>query len=108
MSLDLMCFEVHLRVENHEFLLETLPVWAQEVVLAKVDFERVIVDVILLLPATLPSVANMAALVLVSAMSVQLVVPIKALATKATFRMSPEAALIHGTWVVVAELLMFP
>lgn len=77
-------------------------------VFLEVHFQRIIVDVVLLFPATIASIANVTAFVLVSAMSVQLVVPIKALATKATFRMSPEAALIHGTWVVVAELLMFP
>jgi hypothetical protein len=106
MGLDLMCFEVHLRVEDHEFLLETLPVRTQEVVFAKVHFERVVVDVVLLLPAALPSVANVAALVLVSTVSVQLVVSVEALPTEATFRVSSKTTLVFCARVVVAKLLV--
>jgi hypothetical protein len=106
MALNLMCFQVHLGVKYDKLLLETLPVRAQEMVLAEVDFQRVVVDVVLLLPATIASVADVAALMLVSAVGVQLVVPIEARVTEATFRMPPKAALVLCTRVVVAELLV--
>jgi hypothetical protein len=46
--------------------------------------------------------------VLLSAMAVELVISIESLLTKAAFGMSLEARLVHGPWVVVSELLMFP
>jgi hypothetical protein len=46
------------------------------------------------------------ALVLVSAVCIQLIVPVEALAAKATFGVAFEPALIDGTGVVVTKLLM--
>ena len=76
-------------------------------VFPKVHLERIVVDVVLLFPASsLPAVANVAALVLVSAMSVKLIVAVEALSAEATFRMSLEATLIYCSRVIVAKLLV--
>jgi hypothetical protein len=77
------------------------------VVFLEVDFERVIVDKVLLLSAAITPVADVAAFVFVSAMCVQFVISIEALSAETAFWMSLEATLIDGAGVVVAELLMF-
>ena len=108
MHFQLVCLEVHLRVKYNELLLHALSVWAQEVVFSKVHLKRIVVDIVLLLPApTVLTIADVAAFVFVPTMRVELVVPVEALATEATFRMSLESALIDRARVIVAELLMF-
>jgi hypothetical protein len=77
------------------------------VIFAEVILERIVVDVILLLSTTVPTIANVATLVLVSAVRVQFVVSIKAFPAEATLWVSLESALVNGTRVVVAELLVF-
>jgi hypothetical protein len=77
-------------------------------VFSEVNFEGVVVDKILLLPGTLAAVTDMAALVLVPTMCIQLVVSVEALTTEAALGMPFEAALIDRTGVIVAELLMLP
>jgi hypothetical protein len=104
-----MCLEIHLRVKYNELLVQAVSVWTQEVIFPKVDLEGVIVDIVLLFPAsTVSAIANVAAFVLVPTMRVKLVVSIESLATKATFRVSLESALIDCAGVVVAELLVLP
>jgi hypothetical protein len=78
------------------------------VVFPEVYLERIIIDIILLLPATsfLP-IADVAALVLVSAVSVQLIVSVKALSAETTLGMSLEATLVDCARVVVAKFLVF-
>ena len=70
MRFNLVSLEIHLRVEHNEFLLQALPVWAHEVVFPEMLFERIVVDVVLLLPAAILTIANMATLMLVSTMCV--------------------------------------
>jgi hypothetical protein len=107
--LQLMCLQVHLRVEYGKLLLQALSVRAQEVVFPKVHLKGIVVDVVLLLPAPIvSSIADVTALVLVPTMRVKLVVSVKSLATEATFRVSLEAALIDRSGVIVAKLLMLP
>ena len=65
-----MSLEIHFRIKHNELLLEALSVWARKVVFLKVQLERIVVDVILLLSAAFSAVTNMAALVLVPAMCV--------------------------------------
>jgi len=78
-------------------------------VFPKVHLERIIVDKILLLPATsFPTIADVAAFVLVPTMSVQLVIPVKTLSTKAALGMSLEAALVDRAGVIVAKFLVLP
>jgi len=106
MGLDLVCFQVHLRVEHDKLFLHALPVRTQEVVLAEVDLERVVVDIVLLLPVVVAAVADVAALVLVSAVCVEFIVSVEAHLAEAALGMSFEAALVDGTGVVVAEFLV--
>jgi len=68
--------------------------------------ERIVVDIVLLLSAPVATVADVTALVLISAVRVQLVVAVEAFSTETTFWVAFEAALVNGTGVVVAELLV--
>ena len=78
-------------------------------VLPKMYFERIIVDVVLLLPTpAVATVAYVATFVFVPAMCIKLIVSIEAFPAEATFRMTLEPALVDRTGVVVAKLLMFP
>jgi hypothetical protein len=70
MNLDLMRLDIHLRVENNKLLLEALAIRTQEMVLAEMYLKRIVVDKVLLLPAPFTAIADMASLVLVSAMRV--------------------------------------
>ena len=65
-----MSFEVHLGIEYNKLLLQALPVWTHEVIFPEMLFERIVVDIVLLLPAPLSSIADVAALVLVATMRV--------------------------------------
>jgi alkylated DNA nucleotide flippase Atl1 len=79
------------------------------VVFSEVDLERIVVDVILLLPtAAVSTIADVATLVLVPAMGVELVITIKTLTTEAALRVSLETALVDGTRIIVAEFLVLP
>ena len=77
-------------------------------IFAEVSFECIIVDKVLRVAAFIPSITNMTPLVLVSAVSIQLVVTIESLPAKSTFGMTFEASLIGCTRVVIAEFLMLP
>ena len=69
--------------------------------------ERIVVDVVLLLSgASFSPIANMTALVLVSAMRVEFVIAIKALPAEAALGMSLETTLVDCARVVIAELLV--
>ena len=64
----------------------------------------VVVDKILLFSAPpFSAIANVAALVLVSAMSVKLIVAIEALSAEATFRMSLEATLVDSSRIIIPK-----
>lgn len=68
----------------------------------------IVVDVILLLSATISAVTDVAAFVLVTTVCVQLIVSIKALTTEATLRMPLESTLVDSTGVIVTEFLVLP
>lgn len=106
MNLNLVRFEVHLRIEYHKLLIETFSVRTKEMILAKMNLQGVIVDVVLLLPATFSAIANVTALVFVSAVCIQLIVSVEALTAEAAFRVALETTLVYGAGIVVAKLLM--
>lgn len=106
MALKLMGFQIHLRLENNKFGIKTLLVEAEEVILLKVVLKCIVVDIVLLLPMARPSIADMAALVPVTAVGVELIVPVESLTTKPTFRMASESTLINGSRNVISILLM--
>ena len=108
MRLQLMCLHVQFRLEDHELLVQTLLIGAEEVVFAEMLLKRIVVNEILLIAALPTSITNMASFVLVSAMSIELVIAIKSRPTETTFRMTLEAALIYRTRIVVSKTLMFP
>jgi hypothetical protein len=75
-------------------------------IFTEVYFERVIVDIVLLLSVLVPAVADVTTFVLVSTMCIQFVVSIEALSTKPAFRVSLETALVDRTGIVITKLLM--
>lgn len=97
-----MAFQVHLRLKNHELLLQTLLVQAEEVVFLEMFLERVVVDIILLLAMSRSSITDMTPLVLVTTMGIQLVVSVEPLSTEPTLRVAFEAALVNGSRDIVS------
>jgi hypothetical protein len=74
----------------------------------EVNLQSIVVDVVLLLTVGGPTVADMASLVLVSTVSVELVVAVESLPTESTLGVALEAALIDRTRFMIAMLLVFP
>jgi hypothetical protein len=105
--LDLMSLQIHLRVENHEFLFQAFSIGAKEVVFAEVYLESIVVNKVLLLSPFISPVTYVTSLMLVSAMGIQLIVAIEALSTKATFWVSLETTLVDSSGVVVTKFLVF-
>jgi len=65
-----MGLQIHLRLEHDEFLIQALLVQAQEVVFLEMVLERSIIDVVLLLAMSGSSIANVASLMLVTAVCI--------------------------------------
>ena len=107
MELKLVCFEVHLRLEDDKLLVQALLVGANEVVFSKMSFQRIIVYIILLFPPVVPSIADMALFMLVSAVGVQFVGAVEPLSTETTLGVSFEATLVNSTRVIITEFLVF-
>lgn len=107
MSLQLMSLEIDLGFEDDKLFLQALPIGAEEVVLFEMLLQRVVVHIVLLLPAGISSVTDMTSFMLVSAMGVKLIVTVESLPAKSTLRMTPEATLINCARVIIAKLLMF-
>ena len=75
-------------------------------VIPEVLLERVIIDVILLLPASVSSVTYVTSFMLVSTMRVELIITVEPPSTKPTLRMTPETTLVYCPWVIITELLV--
>lgn len=101
MFAELVCLEVHLCVKNDKLLLHALTVRAEEVVVLEMLLESIVVPVIVRLSRVSP-VAEETALVLVSAVFVELVIVIEALAAECTQGMALETGLIYSAWLIVA------
>lgn len=102
-----MGFQVHLRLKNDKLLLQTLFVQAEEMILLKMILKGIVVDVILLLPTGRAAVAYVASLMTVTTVRVEFVIAVESLAAKSTFGVSPETALIQGSWHIITVLLVF-
>jgi hypothetical protein len=107
MCLYLVSLEIHLRLEYHEFLLQTLLVEAHKVVPLKVVFKGIIIDIVLLLAVGTASVTNVTAFVTLPTVGVKLIIAIESLAAEATLRVSLKSTLVDRAWSVVAVLFVF-
>ncbi len=101
-----MRLQIHFRFENYKLLVETFLLRTEVMIGFEVRLQRVVVDIILWLPALGSPVTDVTTLVLVPAVCVQLVITVEPLATEATLGMTSEAALVDRARVVVAEFLM--
>jgi hypothetical protein len=106
--LDLVSLQVHLRLKYNELLVQAFLVKTNEMIFLEVNLQSIVVDVVLLLTVGGPTVADMASLVLVSTVSVELVVAVESLPTESTLGVALEAALIDRTRFMIAMLLVFP
>lgn len=106
MGFQLMCFEIHLRFEDHKLLIHAVLVGTKEMVLTEMLFQRIVVYVVLLLLCWIPSIANVTLLVLFPAMHIQFVIAIESLAAESTFGMTLEPTLINSAWIVIPKFLM--
>lgn len=75
-------------------------------VFSEMLFQAVIIDVVLLLPPTISPITEVASLMLVSAVNVELIVAIEPLSTKAAFRMTFETALVDSPRIIIAKLFV--
>jgi hypothetical protein len=101
-----MSFEIHLIFENDEFLLQAFLIQTQEVVFLKMILESIVVDVVLMLAIARLSVTYVTSLMLVSAVGIQLIVPVEAFMTELAFWVAFETTLVNSTWVIIAELFV--
>lgn len=70
--------------------------------------ERGIIDVVLLLAMSGLSIADVASLMLVTAVCIQFVISVESLATETAFRVTSETALVNGTGDIISVFLVFP
>jgi hypothetical protein len=96
-----MSLQIKFRLKNHEFLLHTFSITAKVMVLLKVLFQGVVVEIVVGM-SRVSSVTDKATLVLHSAMLVQLVIVVKALSTESTQWVALEACLVCCTRLVVS------
>lgn len=75
-------------------------------VFLEVFLESIIVDVVLVLAIARLSVTDVTSLMLVSAVGIQLVVPIEALVTKFTFRVAFESTLVNSAGCIISKFLV--
>lgn len=105
-SFQLMCLEIHLGIEYNELLFQTFLVRTHEMILAEMELKSIVVEIVLRLSSTVPSITYVAALVSVATMCVELVVTIEALSAETALGVALETGLVYCTGVVVAVLLM--
>lgn len=103
-----MGLQIHLRLKHDELLFQALLVQAKEVVFLEVILQRIVVDVVLLLAMSGSSIADVASLMPVTAVSIQFVISVKSLATETALWVTSETTLVNGTWDVVSVFLVFP
>ena len=101
-----MGLQIHLRFEHHEFLLQTLLVQAKKVVLLEMFLERIVVDIVLLLAMSRPSVTDMAPLMPVTTVSIQFVISVEPLSAETAFWMASKPALINGAGDIISVLFV--
>lgn len=106
MGFKLMGLKINLRFEDCKLLIQAFLIHAQKMIFPEVYLKGIIIHVILLRSTLIPSIADMAFFMLVSAVGEQLVVAVESLPAKATFRMSLESALVNSAGVVVAKLFV--
>jgi len=75
-------------------------------VLSEVDFEGIVVDVVLRLSAAITTITQMASFVAITTMREQLVIAIEALATETTLRVTLKTRLVLSTRNIVSVLLV--
>lgn len=95
-------FKIDLVLENNELFLVAFFVGTHKVLFREMNGKCIIVDVVLLCRLWTTSVADMAALVLIAAVRVQLVGGVEALSAEPTLGMALEARLVFRARLVVA------
>lgn len=107
MGFYLMCLEVHLRIKYCKLLVQTFAIRTQEMIFSKVLLQVVVIaEILRLFTAVTLAIADVTTFMLLSAVSIQFVVPIEPVSTESTFWMALETTLVNGSWVVVSEFLM--
>jgi hypothetical protein len=77
-------------------------------VFTKVLLQSVVVDIVLLLAMGGATVTDMASLVFVSTVGVELIIAIESLPTESTLGVALEATLVDSTRFMIAKFLVFP
>lgn len=106
MLFQLMSLQVHLGLEHHKLLVQTLLIKTEEVVFLEMTLKGRVINVVLLLTIVGTAVTDMAAFVLLTTMGIKLIITIEPLPTETAFGMSFETALVDGTRLVIAILFV--
>lgn len=72
----------------------------------EVLLESIIVDIVLVLAIARLSVTDVTSLVLVSAVGIQLVIPVEALVTEFTFRVAFKSTLVNSAGCIISKLFV--
>ena len=106
MRFQLMGSKIQVRLEDHELLVQTFPIRAQKVILSEVNFQGVVVEVILVITSQIPAITDMTPLVAFSTMVVELIESIEELLAETALGMTLEAGLVRDTGIIIPNLLM--
>lgn len=108
MQFQLVSLEVDLVFEYHKFLFEAFGVETHKVLDLEVFLQGIVVDVVLRIPVGAAPIADVTALVTVSAVLKELVNRIEAFVAKPAVGMALKAALVFGPRYIVPVALVAP
>jgi hypothetical protein len=107
MGRKLMCLEIHFRLEDVGLVGLAFGVQADKVLIGEVLLQLLVVQIVLRISASISPVANVAPFMLLSAVGVEFVISVESLFAETALRVTFEARLVDGTWVIVPKLLVF-
>ena len=87
-------FEVHGRIKDHEFLLQTLRIGAGVMVVVEMGLKSIVIEEVAWVVGIGDSITQMAALVSVATMSIELITAVESLSAEAAFRVTLETSLL--------------
>jgi len=103
-----MRLEIHGRIKDYEFLLQTFCVVAGIVVVVEMGLESVVIEEIAWVVGIGDSITQMATLVSVTAVGVKLITSVESLSAEAALWVTLETSLLRRTGCVVASPLVLP
>jgi hypothetical protein len=101
-----MRLEVHSRIEDHELFLHTLRIGARIMVVVEMGLESIIIEEVAWVVGIGDSITQMATLMSVATMSVELVTAVESLSAEAAFWVTLETSLLRRARCVITSPLV--